>query len=98
VRSERQLMEQINYNLLFRWFVGQQEMLGAIDAVCDVAKRIIGKLKEGAPPRGAPVCRQTSSARAKLRFAGSHHDRECPHTWRGPMGHGGRHRGTLPLH
>src|SRR5260370_33165841 len=22
VRSERQLMEQINYNLLFRWFVG----------------------------------------------------------------------------
>jgi transposase len=22
VRSERQLMEQLNYNLLFRWFVG----------------------------------------------------------------------------
>lgn len=22
VRSERQLMEQMNYNLLFRWFVG----------------------------------------------------------------------------
>ncbi len=22
VRSERQLMEQINYNILFRWFVG----------------------------------------------------------------------------
>ena len=22
VRSERQLMEQIDYNLLFRWFVG----------------------------------------------------------------------------
>jgi transposase len=22
IRSERQLMEQINYNLLFRWFVG----------------------------------------------------------------------------
>ena len=31
VRSERQLMEQINYNLLFRWFVG----LGMDDAVWD---------------------------------------------------------------
>ena len=29
VRSERQLIEQINYNLLFRWFVG----LGIEDAV-----------------------------------------------------------------
>ena len=29
VRSERQLMEQMNYNLLFRWFVG----LGVDDAV-----------------------------------------------------------------
>jgi transposase len=31
VRSERQLIEQINYNLLFRWFVG----LGIDDAVWD---------------------------------------------------------------
>jgi len=31
VRSERQLMEQIHYNLLFRWFVG----LGIDDAVWD---------------------------------------------------------------
>jgi hypothetical protein len=31
VRSERQLMAQINYNLLFRWFVG----LGIDDAVWD---------------------------------------------------------------
>jgi transposase len=31
VRSERQLMEQINYNLLFRWFVG----LGVDDVVWD---------------------------------------------------------------
>jgi len=30
VRSERQLMEQIDYNLLFRWFVG----LGIDDPVC----------------------------------------------------------------
>ena len=27
--------------------VGRQEMVGAIDAVCDVAERIISKLKEG---------------------------------------------------
>jgi transposase len=31
VRSERQLMEQIDYNLLFRWFVG----LGTDDPVWD---------------------------------------------------------------
>src|SRR5215475_4939011 len=33
VRSERQLMEQINYNLLFRWFVG----LSIDDAVWDAS-------------------------------------------------------------
>jgi len=32
IRSERQLMEQLNYNLLFRWFVG----LNVDDAVWDV--------------------------------------------------------------
>jgi len=32
IRSERQLMEQLNYNLLFRWFVG----LNPSDAVWDV--------------------------------------------------------------
>jgi len=32
--------------------VGKQEMVGAIDAVCDVAQRIIGKLKEGATAEG----------------------------------------------
>ena len=32
VRSERQLMEQLDYNLLFRWFVG----LGVVDPVWDV--------------------------------------------------------------
>ena len=31
VRSERQLMQQLDYNLLFRWFVG----LGIDDAVWD---------------------------------------------------------------
>ena len=32
--------------------VGKQEMIGAIDAVCDVAERIIGRLKEGATAGG----------------------------------------------
>jgi DNA topoisomerase-3 len=35
--------------------VGKQEMVGAIDAVCDVAQRIIGKLKDGAAVSGAPL-------------------------------------------
>jgi DNA topoisomerase III len=34
---------------------GKQEMVGAIDAVCDVAQRIIGKLKEGAVGGGPPL-------------------------------------------
>ncbi|MDB5649548.1 MAG: topoisomerase, partial [Hyphomicrobiales bacterium] len=34
---------------------GKQEMMGAIDAVCDVARRIIGKLKEGGPAGGPPL-------------------------------------------
>ena len=35
--------------------VGKQEMVGAIDAVCDVAQRIIGKLKDGATAGGPPL-------------------------------------------
>ena len=35
--------------------VGKQEMVGAIDAVCSVAERIIGKLKEGAAAGGLPL-------------------------------------------
>ena len=35
--------------------VGKQEMVGAIDAVCNVAERIIGKLKEGGPAGGPPL-------------------------------------------
>jgi DNA topoisomerase-3 len=34
--------------------VGKQEMFGAIDPVCDVAQRVIGKLKEGAA-KGPPL-------------------------------------------
>ena len=34
VRSERQLMEQLDYNLLFRWFVGlsTDDPAGLVDA------------------------------------------------------------------
>src|SRR3981189_3000078 len=35
--------------------VGKQEMVGAIDAVCDVAERIINKLKEGATAGAPPL-------------------------------------------
>src|ERR1700720_1166102 len=35
--------------------VGKQEVVGAIDAVCDVAERIIGKLKDGAAAGGPPL-------------------------------------------
>src|SRR5438552_457426 len=35
--------------------IGKQELVGAIDAVCDVAQRIIGKLKEGAGAGGPPL-------------------------------------------
>jgi DNA topoisomerase-3 len=35
--------------------VGKQEMIGAIDAVCNVAQRIIGKLKDGAVTGGPPL-------------------------------------------
>jgi Topoisomerase IA len=59
--------------------VGKQEMVGAIDAVCDVAQRIIGKLKEGAaaggpPLLGAAVCKDTGAyppTPAMRRFADS---------------------------
>ena len=35
--------------------VGKQEMVDAIDAVCEVALRIIAKLKDGTPTGGAPL-------------------------------------------
>jgi DNA topoisomerase-3 len=35
--------------------VGKQEMVGAIDAVCDVAQRIIGKLVKGPPGGISPL-------------------------------------------
>src|SRR5665213_81507 len=41
--------------LLDEVVIGKQEMVGAIDAVCVVAQRIIGKLQEGSATRGAPL-------------------------------------------
>ena len=41
--------------------VGKQEMVGAIDAVCNVAERIIGKLKEGGAAGGRCGRRQPAS-------------------------------------
>ena len=41
--------------LLDEVVIGKQEMIGAIDAVCDVAQRIIGKLQEGAAAGGPPL-------------------------------------------
>ncbi len=40
--------------------IGKQEMVGAIDAVCDVAQRIIGKLKQGAAAGGTALARRCS--------------------------------------
>jgi DNA topoisomerase-3 len=41
--------------------VGKQEMVGAIDAVCDVALRIIGKLKDGSLTGATPLLGQGSA-------------------------------------
>ena len=42
--------------------VGKQEMFGAIDAVCDVAERIIGRLRRVPPPEGPPLVLQPVTA------------------------------------
>ena len=41
--------------LLDEVVIGKQQMVSAIDAVCEVAERIIGKLKNGAPRGGPPL-------------------------------------------
>jgi DNA topoisomerase-3 len=41
--------------LLDEVVIGKQEMVAAIDAVCDVARRIIGKLTQGPAAGGAPL-------------------------------------------
>ena len=69
VRSERQLMEQLDYNLLFRWFVG----LSMDDPVWDVTvftknreRLLAGEVAQGFFQRGAG---QARGARPALRRA-----------------------------
>src|ERR1700730_4524511 len=63
VRSERMLMEQLDYNLLFRWFVG----LNMDDAIWDVTvftknrERLLdGDIAEGFFQAGLPTARERS--------------------------------------
>ena len=42
-------------SLLDDVLLGKQDMVGAIDAVCDAAQRIIGKLKDAPPAGAAPL-------------------------------------------
>ena len=53
VRSERQLMEQLDYNLMFRWFVG----LGVDDAVWDATVFTKNRDRLHEEPRPAARCR-----------------------------------------
>ena len=50
IRSERQLMEQMDYNLLFRWFVG----LWIDDAVWGDGRPGIGPVDQFSPERAQP--------------------------------------------
>ncbi len=50
IRSERQLMEQMQYNLLFRWFVG----LGIDDPVWGEGRPGIGPADQFSPERAKP--------------------------------------------
>jgi DNA topoisomerase-3 len=50
--------------LLDEVVIGKQDMVGAIDAVCDVAQRIIGKLKDGASAEGPPLLRAAAGGDA----------------------------------
>src|SRR5208283_2658517 len=53
--------------LLDEIVTGKQQMIGAIDAVCDVAQRIIGKLQEGPAIGGPPLLGATIAGDAGSR-------------------------------
>ena len=58
IRSERQLMEQMDYNLLFRWFVG----LGIDDPTSPSTPRApTGAVPSTGAPRGTSGMRRVSS-------------------------------------
>jgi hypothetical protein len=62
VRSERLLMEQLNYNLLFRWSVG----LEIDDAVCYWVLSRLGQLPQGEASCLAQACRPHPTALNRL--------------------------------
>ena len=62
VRSERQLMEQMQYNLLFRWFVG----LGIDDRVWGEGRLGIVPVDQFSPERAEP---RAEGPRCSLRTA-----------------------------
>ena len=62
----RQITAQLEC-LLDEVVIGKQEMIGAIDAVCDVAQRIIGKLQEGAVAGGPPLLGAVAAGGSKSR-------------------------------
>ena len=53
--------------LLDEVVIGKQEMIGAIDAVCDVAQRIIGRLQERAVAGGPPLMGAATADGSKSR-------------------------------
>ena len=57
VRSERLLMEQLGYNLLFRWFVGLSMMLRACSSV--ICSNAIHGLLKSTPYHIAPSIQYT---------------------------------------
>ena len=65
VRSERQLMEQINYNMLFRWFVG----MSMDAAVWDVTVFTKNRGKHPVSTAAWPICSWRPTAAPYLRGA-----------------------------
>ena len=65
IRSERQLIEQIDYNLLYRWFVGLE---------LDIAPRPVGgpRYNHLRPPESwVTLCRLLKNSSSKGTFEGS---------------------------
>ena len=71
IRSERQLMEQMDYNLLFRWFVG----LSVDDPASDYADRFGGCCREG----GYSIRSDGTYHPGKAKTYGA----RAPHPWSG---------------
>jgi len=75
VRSERQLMEQLNYNLLFRWFVG----LSADDQVWNATSS--ARTGIGCPRRryrGQVLCQRVEPAPVRKLLSGEHFSVDAP--------------------